>query len=203
MLWAFIPIAAVLTVTPGAATALVVRSAMRDGWRHGIRTIAGNEAGVVVWAMLSVAGISALIAASEIAFAVLKIVGAAVLIWLGIQSLRHSRRGAGDAGAGRRPMSRRLPFRDGLVTALANPKLAIFFVALFPQFVGRRTTVLPTTLLMAALIVIFDFAWYSALALIVSRARRRFDQTQLARWLERVSGTILVGLGIRLAVEQR
>jgi threonine/homoserine/homoserine lactone efflux protein len=79
----------------------------------------------------------------------------------------------------------------------------VFFVALFPQFVGRRETVLSTTLLMAALIVVFDFVWYSALSLIVGAAKRAFDESRLARWLERISGTILIGLGIRVAFEQR
>src|SRR3954470_13808446 len=127
MLWAFVPIAALLTVVPGAATAMVLRSSMRGGWRAGVATIAGNEIGVVAWALLSVLGISALVAASEVAFVVLKVAGAIVLVWLGIQSLR------GSAGAVARPVQR--PLRDGVVTSLANPKLAVFFVALFPQFV--------------------------------------------------------------------
>src|SRR3954453_6227382 len=90
MLWAFLPIAVLVTVTPGAATAMVVRSAMRGGWRAGVLTIAGNSIGVVAWALLSIAGISALVAASEVAFVVLKLTGAAVLVWLGIQSLRRA-----------------------------------------------------------------------------------------------------------------
>jgi threonine/homoserine/homoserine lactone efflux protein len=192
MLWAFAGIAAIVTVTPGAATAMVVRSALRGGWRAGVRTVAGNEIGVVVWALLSVLGVSALVAASEVAFVVLKVVGAAVLVWLGVQAL-----GGGHAGVPARPALH--PFRAGVITSLANPKLAVFFVALFPQFVGDRATVLPTTLLMMALIVTFDFAWYTVLAVAVSRARRTFA----FRWFERVTGTVLIGLGVRLAVESR
>ena len=90
MLWAFIPIAALVTITPGAATAMVIRSALRGGWRDGVRTIAGNSIGVIAWALLSIAGISALVAASEIAFLALKLSGAAVLVWLGIQSFRRA-----------------------------------------------------------------------------------------------------------------
>lgn len=90
MLWAFIPIAALVTITPGAATAMVIRSALRGGWRDGVRTIAGNSIGVIVWALLSIAGISALVAASEIAFLALKLTGAAVLVWMGIQSFRRA-----------------------------------------------------------------------------------------------------------------
>src|SRR4051794_4627069 len=127
MLWAFLPIAVLVTVTPGAATAMVVRSAMRGGWRAGVRTIAGNSIGVVSWALLSIAGISALVAASEVAFVTLKVSGACVLVYLGVQSIRRAGREAPAERRGR-------PFRDGLMTSLANPKLAVFFIALFPQF---------------------------------------------------------------------
>lgn len=197
MIWAFVPFAALLTITPGAATAMIVRSAASGGWRAGFRVIVGNEIGVAVWAVLSTVGVSALVAASEAAFVALKLVGAVVLIWIGVQSLRNARDGAAPA-----PRSRR-PLRDGLITSLANPKLAVFFVALLPQFVGRRDMVLATTMLMAALIIVFDFVWYTTLSVLVSRARKAFDRTSLARWLERVSGTILIALGIRVAIEHR
>src|SRR5919202_6598216 len=93
MLWSFVAIAALLTITPGAGTAMVVRSSIRAGWRAGVSTIAGNEVGVVIWALLSVLGISALVAVSAVAFAALKITGAVVLVWLGVQSFLRARRG--------------------------------------------------------------------------------------------------------------
>jgi threonine/homoserine/homoserine lactone efflux protein len=200
VLWTFIPIAALLTITPGAGTAMVVRSALRGGWRAAVLTIAGNSVGVVLWAVLSVLGISALVAASEVAFLVLKLTGAVVLVWLGAQSLLR----AGRAGsAPLTPVVRRRAFRDGLLTSVTNPKLAVFFVALFPQFVDDRAAVLPTTLLMAALIVLFDFAWYSGLALLVSRAKREVMRSRVARWVERTTGAVLIALGARVAFEQR
>jgi threonine/homoserine/homoserine lactone efflux protein len=193
MLWAFLPIAALVTITPGAATAMVVRSAMREGWRAGVLTIAGNSIGVVSWALLSIAGISALIAASEIAFLALKITGACVLVWLGIQALRGSHVEVAPPRRGR-------AFRDGLVTSLANPKLAVFFVALFPQFVGERGDVLPATLAMAGMIVCLDFCWYTALAVLASRAKAGFMRSRAGRWLERVTGGVLIALGVRVAL---
>jgi threonine/homoserine/homoserine lactone efflux protein len=198
MLWAFLPIAVLVTVTPGAGTANVVRSALRGGWRSGVLTIAGNSFGVITWGLLSVLGVSALIAASEIAFLVLKVTGACVLVWLGVQSIRHAGRPV-DAV----PHSGRRPFRDGLVTSLANPKLAIFFVALFPQFVGERGSVLPTTLLMVALVVTLDFVWYTTLAVVVSRARAAYSGSRLSRRVERLTGAVLIGLGARVALESR
>ena len=201
MIWAFLPIALLVTITPGAGTAMVLRSAVRDGWRAGVLTIAGNEIGVLTWALLSLLGVSALIAASEIAFAALKVGGAVVLVYLGVQSLRRSRHPAAPPALS--SGVRRRALRDGLVTSLANPKLAVFFVALFPQFVDQRAGVLPTTLLMAALIVIFDFLWYTGLAIAASRARRHFERSALSRWLERTTGAVLVALGVRVAFETR
>jgi threonine/homoserine/homoserine lactone efflux protein len=195
MLWTFLPIAALVTITPGPATAMVVRSALRDGWRSGVFTVAGNSVGVVVWALLSVLGISALVAASEVAFLILKLIGAAVLVGLGVQTLL----GAGEPVEAP-ARGRGHAFRDGLVTSIANPKLAVFFVALFPQFIEAGTGVLLTTLLMAGLIVTFDFAWYTSLAVLVSRAKRSLMRS---RWLERATGSVLVALGARVAIAQR
>jgi threonine/homoserine/homoserine lactone efflux protein len=198
VLWTFLPVAALITVTPGPATAMVVRSALRAGRRSAVLTIAGNSIGVVAWALLSVLGVSALVAASELAFVALKLTGAAVLIWLGVQSLRGSspQQPVETPGGGR-------AFRDGLVTSLANPKLAVFFLALFPQFVDSGGSVLPTTLLMAALIVSFDFAWYTSLAVLVTRAKSGLMRSSVGRWLERTTGAVLIALGARVAIEQR
>jgi threonine/homoserine/homoserine lactone efflux protein len=198
MLWTFVGVAALMTITPGPGTAMVVRSALRGGWRSGVLTVAGNSVGVVAWALLSVLGISALVAASEVAFLVLKLVGAAVLVWLGVQSLRRAGREQ-EPSAG--PVPRRA-FRDGVVTSLANPKLAVFFVALLPQFAGSGAEVLPTTLLMAGLIVTFDFAWYTSLAVLVTRAKRGVVRSSIGRVLERATGTVLIALGLRVAIER-
>jgi RhtB (resistance to homoserine/threonine) family protein len=203
VIWAFLPIAALMTITPGAGTAMVVRSAARDGWRAALLTISGNSIGVLVWAVLSVLGISALVAASEVAFLALKVSGAVVLVWLGVQSIRRSFSGAPADEAPQAGAARRRAFRDGLVTSLANPKLAVFFVALFPQFVDPGDPVLPTTLLMGAMIVTLDFAWYTSLAVAVSRAKRNFMRSRGGRWFERATGAVLVGLGLRVAFEQR
>jgi threonine/homoserine/homoserine lactone efflux protein len=199
MLWAFVPVAIVVTLTPGATTAMIVRNALRGGSRAGVLTIAGNSVGVVTWALLSVLGISALVAASEAAFVALKVTGALVLVWMGVQSLRRSR---GDAPAEALDLRPARPLRDGLVTSIANPKLAVSFVALFPQFVGDRGSVLPTTMAMAALIVAFDVVWYTTLAVAVSHAKQAVMRTRVVRWMERVTGAVLLGLGVRVALER-
>jgi threonine/homoserine/homoserine lactone efflux protein len=192
----FAPVAALLTLAPGAATAMVVRSAARGGRRQALLTTVGNSAGVLAWAGFAAVGIAAVVAASAEAFAAVKLVGAIVLIVLGVQSLR------GHRGAAVRP-ARGAPLRDGLVTSLANPKLAVFFAALFPQFVPAGAPILPAALLMAAMIVSFDLVWYSTLAYLVARARRAFVEGPWLRRFERMTGAVLVGLGVRLALERR
>ncbi|WCB96729.1 Leucine efflux protein [Baekduia alba] len=195
----FLPVALLLTITPGAATALVVRHAVVRGRRDAWHATLGNAAGVLAWAVLAAAGVAAVVAASAEAFMVVKIVGAVTLLVLGVQSIRHGR-ARPAASRATRPGS---AFRQGLVTSMANPKLAVFFVALFPQFVPDGAPVLPSALLMAATIVALDLVWYSALAYTVARARRSFmDGPWLGRF-QQMSGAVLIGLGLRLAAEQR
>ena len=197
----FLGVAIVVTLTPGPATAMVVRSALRGGRRSALLTTLGNSVGVLAWGIASALGVSALIAASEVAFLVLKAGGAVVLVWLGVQSFRRSRRGEQAAKPGGEDVWSPRAFRDGLVTCLANPKLAIFFVALFPQFLERGHSNLTTGLAMAGLIVALDLVWYSAVALAVTRLRRLFVDGPWQHRLERVTGSLMVGLGLRLALE--
>jgi len=197
-LLAFVPVAVLVTITPGPATAMVVRSAAAGGRRSALACTAGNSLGVLAWGALAAAGLAAAVAASVTVFTVVKLAGALVLIALGVQSLRmrHPPGPATAASDGR-------AFRDGLVTSVSNPKLAVFYVALFPQFVPAGAPVLPSAMLMAATIVAFDVAWYSALAYGVTRARRAFLEGPWARRVERLTGAVLVGLGVRLALERR
>jgi threonine/homoserine/homoserine lactone efflux protein len=143
-------------------------------------------------------GVAAVVATSAEAFTAIKLVGAVVLVVLGLQSLRGHRE-----DPARPAPARGAPLRDGLVTSLANPKLAVFFVALFPQFVPDGVPVLPSALLMAAMVVSFDLVWYSVLAYLVARARRAFVEGPWLARAQRLTGAVLVGLGVRLAFERR
>jgi threonine/homoserine/homoserine lactone efflux protein len=196
----FVGVAALLTLTPGPATAMVIRSALRGGRRHALATTAGNSVGILFWAVASAIGVSALVAASEAAFLALKVGGAILLVWMGVTSLRRGPRL--ETIEPEEPSASR-GFRDGLVTCLANVKAAVFFVALFPQFVPSGAPMLPTALAMSLLIVAFDVVWYSTLALVVTRVRGTFVASRWPRRIERVTGGVLVGLGLRLALETR
>ena len=196
-LFSFAGIAVLVSLTPGPATALVVRSAAVHGRREALLVTLGNSTGIFMWAVASVLGISALVAASETAFWALKIVGAVVLLYLGIRALGGTKE---DALVQR---TARTAYGNGLMTSFANPKLAVFFIALFPQFVPSGASVLPTTLAMAALLVAVDLVYFSLLALVVARAHHAVVSSRLARRIERLTGAVMVGLGVRVALEGR
>lgn len=179
------------------ATALVVRNAARGGRRHAFLTTSGNSVGVLAWACFAALGVAAVVAASAAVFDAVKLAGAALLLFMGVRSLFGRHDGAVAATPGRSA------FREGVVTSLANPKLAAFFVALFPQFIPRGAPVLPSALAMAGMIVAVDLIWYSVLALLVARARTAFTDGGWGRRVERLTGAVLIGLGIRLALERR
>lgn len=201
----FLFIALLVTITPGPGTATVLRVAARDGRAAARGTILGNSLGVLTWGVLSAVGVSSLILASQIAYDVLRIGGAAVLIALGARSLLARHRVAEDAQDNQQEQEerrRRAGWRAGLVTSLSNPKLAVFFVALFPQFLMRGSPVLPYALAMAAAVVTMDIVWFSALTYAVDKARSIL-KPRVQRTMERVTGAVMIGLGIRLALESR
>jgi threonine/homoserine/homoserine lactone efflux protein len=197
VLWTFVPVAVLLSLMPGPGMALVVRNAASGGAGAAARTTAGSSIGVGVWAFLSALGVSALVAASEAAFFGLKVAGIAVLVWFGVQALR----GHGATRAGHAPARR--DFASGLLTALANPKLAVFFLALFPQFIPDGAPVLPYALAMAAILVAADFVCYVSLGAAVARATRAVAGSRLARRIEQLTGAVLLALAGRLALESR
>jgi threonine/homoserine/homoserine lactone efflux protein len=195
---AFLAVALAVTLTPGPGRAAL------HGRRSALANIAGNSVGVLAWGVLSALGISALVAANALAYDVLRLTGAAFLLWLGVRALAGRTslgRQAGAAPPGPSPSARRAA-RKGLVNSLANPKLAVFFVALFPQFLRPGAAVLPAALLMAAVIVAFDIVVYGSVALIVDRFRQAL-RPRLLRAVERTSGAILLVFGLRLAREAR
>ena len=198
----FLLIALVVTLTPGPATANIVRVAIRDGRKAALGATAGNSIAVLAWGALSAVGVSSLIVASQVAYLTLKIAGAVFLAYLGIRSIIHARRNA-ETSIADSPVRRTMDgWRGGLITGIANPKLAVFFIALFPQFLHRGDPVLPYSLAMAATVVAIDVIYFSVLAIVVERARI-VVKPKVRAAMERVSGAVMVGLGLRLAVESR
>ncbi len=193
----FLLIALVVTLTPGPATATVLRVTARDGRSAAYRAVVGHSGGVLMWGLLSAVGVSSLILASQLAYDILKIGGAAVLVYLGLRSLLKRQRGEiEDEGPSRRPAG----FVSGLLTGVSNPKLSVFFIALFPQFLAPGAAVLPVALAMAATIVAIDVAWFSVLIHLTDRATTLL-RPRVRRIMERITGGVMVALGLKLATE--
>jgi threonine/homoserine/homoserine lactone efflux protein len=201
----FLGVAALLTITPGADMALVGRSVLIGGRRDAFATTLGILAGCLLWAVVSAAGLAALLAASRTAYDALRLVGAAYLVWLGIQSLLAARRGEYTASAGaadRRGQGPRSAFRQGLLTNLFNPKIAIFYSTFLPQFIGPGDPVLLLSLLLAGVHIGLGLLWLTAYAWLLDRAVTAFRSSRLRRALDALTGAVLVALGLRLAAER-
>jgi threonine/homoserine/homoserine lactone efflux protein len=208
-LLAFLVVATLLAVTPGADTLLVVRNVLGRGRTAGLVTIGGIAAGCFVHAALSAVGVSLILVRSAEAFEILKLAGAAYLIVLGIQSIRRWGRpdertsgdeDPGDAGA---RSGRSRSFLEGLLTNVLNPKVGIFYLAFLPQFIGPDDPVLARSLLLGGLHVGIGVLWLSLLSLGLGRIRPLVEDQRWRARLEGVSGAVLIALGVRLAVERR
>jgi threonine/homoserine/homoserine lactone efflux protein len=200
----FVGIAALLTITPGADMAMVSRSVLIGGRRDAFATTLGILAGCLVWAIVSAAGVAAVLAASQTAYDALRLAGAAYLVFLGVQSLLAARRGDYRAVGEERPDARRSsPFRQGLLTNLFNPKIAIFYSTFLPQFIGPGDPALLLSMLLAGLHIAFGLVWLTGYAWLLDRAVTAFKGSRVRRALDALTGTVLVALGLRLAAERR
>ena len=155
---AFVLSAFILAMLPGPATALLVREVVGGDQRRVIGVIGGIEVGIFAWAVLSGLGVAALVAASALAYTVLRAVGAAILVLLGLQTLWYSWKHRPEKP---RPVMRLRGFRGGLVTNLANPKAAVFAFSFYPQFIPHGSHVLLTSMILGTVHVCVDVAWYS------------------------------------------
>ena len=204
---AFLAVSAVVICTPGQDTALTIRSTLAGGRAAGIATAAGVALGQAVWTLAASAGIVTLLTASEPAFRALKLAGAAYLVWLGALSLYSALRRRGESREeGARPAARELPpakaLRQGVVSNLGNPKMAVFFASLLPQFAPGGSDAFLALLALGLLFCSLTFAWLTLYALAVSKARR-FLAGRARRVLDAVTGLVLVVFGARLAAESR
>jgi threonine/homoserine/homoserine lactone efflux protein len=205
-LWAFVGVAALVIVTPGPDTALTVRNALLGGRRAGVATAVGVALGLAVWTAAASAGLAALLVASEPAFVAVKLAGAAYLVLLGLQTLVHAWRGRPVEGHGEREAARLRPgvaLRQGLLNDLGNPKIAVFFTTLLPQFAPAHGPAFATLLAFGLLFCAMTFAWLCVYSAVVARAGRALRRPRVRRALDAVMGAALVAVGVRVAVERR
>lgn len=203
-LLAFVVVSAVVICTPGQDTALTIRNTLTGGRRTGIATAAGVAAGQSVWTVASSLGVVALLTASEPVFRTLKLAGAAYLVYLGIASLLAARAGrphertVGTAV----PLTPRGGLRQGALSNLGNPKMAIFFASLLPQFASHGSGAFASLLALGFLFCAMTFAWLSLYAFAVARVGHLLTGT-VRRALDALTGLVLVALGLRLTTDER
>ena len=203
-LLAFVAVAAFVIVTPGQDTALTIRNTLTGGRRGGIATAFGVSSGQAVWAFATSVGLAALIVASERVFLALKLVGAAYLVVLGAQALwrawigHHAKTTSGHA-----PLGRGTAYRQGLLSNLGNPKMAVFFTSLLPQFASGEDAAFLDLLGLGLLFCVMTVVWLAGYAVAVDRASSLLRRPAVRRTLDALTGVVLVALGLRLATERR
>jgi threonine/homoserine/homoserine lactone efflux protein len=195
-LLAFAGVAAIVIATPGQDTALTIRNSLIGGRRSGVLTAAGVAAGQCVWALATSAGLAALLVASEPAFFALRLAGAAYLIYLGLQALLAAVRSVEPRAVRTRLGSS--VFRQGLLSNLGNPKMAMFFTSLLPQFAYSFAGLLTLGLVFATM----TLTWLSLYAVAVAHAGELLQRPKVRRTIDAVVGTVLVAFGLRLATDR-
>jgi RhtB (resistance to homoserine/threonine) family protein len=200
-LGAFLVLSAVVICTPGPDTALIIRNTLAAGRRGGMATAVGIVSGIAIWTLAAAVGLAALLSASEPVFRALQIAGAAYLVYLGLQSIWWAARGR-DSAAGLGPASTRLTprraFRQGLLSNLGNPKIAVFFVSLLPQFVTGGGSSFLALVVLGLVFSALGLAWLALYAVVVSKAGT-FLRGRARRAIDAVAGTVLVAFGLRMA----
>ena len=205
---AFIGISAALIMVPGPDMVLIAKNTIVHGRRAGVTTAAGTLVGVLVHAVAAVLGLSAIVATSATAFTVVKLAGAVYLIFLGVQAILESRALRSSSGdsptqAVKDGRGTRGGFVQGVLTNVLNPKVALFFLTFLPQFVDPARPVIPQTLLLAGIFWVMGAAWLAFYTLLVGRISEFLSRPRVAQAFQRVTGVLLVGLGVRLATERR
>ena len=204
-LWAFIGISVVVILAPGPDTVIVTKNALLHGRRAALGASVGVNTGLLIWATTAALGVAAVIRSSAVAFTVLKLVGGIYLVWLGLQALRAARRrtaidGDGGAAASAGWMS---GFRQGVLSDLGNPKIAVFFTTLLPQFVSSHHAVLLPYLVLGLIFVAITLAWLCVYSLVAVELSELLRRPSVKAALDRISGVVLIGLGVRIALEKR
>jgi RhtB (resistance to homoserine/threonine) family protein len=199
----FLAISILLILIPGPDTAVVTKNALLGARRPGVAAAVGVSLGLVVWTVAAALGIATLLRASSFAFDILKVVGALYLAWIGVQMLR-SRGAVAEPSvriAGRGHSARAV--RQGLLTDLGNPKIAVFFTSFLPQFIHGGGSAVGSLLVLGGIFTVLTFAWLAAYSLLVGRASDLIRKPRVRKSLDRFTGVVLIGFAVKLAFEHR
>jgi threonine/homoserine/homoserine lactone efflux protein len=195
-----------LAMVPGPGAAVILRQAVRDGRRAAMMTVLGNESGLLLWGVAAACGLSVLVTASWMVYDVMRLAGAVALIVLGVRSFTAARRDRViqvAAAVGPARSSGWHCYRSGLIANLANPKAAVFALSFLPEFAPRDLPIKLSMMALAVLWTMVDGLWFTAVIWFIDRATAVFSRTAVRRLLTQVSGSVLIVLGLRLALESR
>ncbi len=196
----FLVISILLILIPGPDTAVVTKNALLGGRRGGVLSAAGVAIGLAIWTLAAALGIAALLRASSVAFLALKLAGALYLVWMGVQMLRTRDLAplqASGTASGRRAL------RQGLLSDLGNPKIAIFFTSFLPQFVSPDASTFASLLALGTIFCVLTLLWLVVYGVLVGHGASFLRRPSVRRALDRCTGVVLIAFGIRLAFERR
>lgn len=196
-----------LTLTPGLDTVLVIRNTTRGGWKDGTVSSLGICSGLFVHASLSAIGVSVILVQSAWLFQVVKLLGAAYLIWLGISSVRAGLKTKGlvalsDSVLQKQPFDMKRSFREGFLSNILNPKTAIFYLAFLPQFIDPQGSAFLQSMILASIHFVIAMLWQGGLSFMVEKAKQWLSKPSTNAWLESISGGVMVALGVQLALSK-
>jgi threonine/homoserine/homoserine lactone efflux protein len=197
----FFGVAIVVIVTPGPDTALTIRNSLAGGRRSGVATALGVATGQALWTLLASLGLAALLVASEPVFVALRTAGALYLVALGVHSLAAAWRHVTPMHVQSRRLRPTTAYRRGLLSNLGNPKMALFFTSLLPQFAPHRASFLQLAAL-GLLFCVTTLAWLSCYAVVVTRLGDILRRSRVRRAVDTVTGSVLVAFGLRVATER-
>jgi threonine/homoserine/homoserine lactone efflux protein len=200
----YVGIVVAIALLPGPDTAVVTKNALIHGRDAALGSAIGVNVGLSVWTLATAAGVAAILRSSATVYDSLRLIGALYLIWIGARALWDSRRPRGDAQEAAKPraIDGRGGFRQGVISNLANPKVGIFFTSLLPQFVSPHGSALLQMLLLGATFLTFNVLWMCSYALAAVRLSEVLSRARVKAAIDRVSGLVLVGVGIRLVLER-
>jgi threonine/homoserine/homoserine lactone efflux protein len=204
---AFLGVSFIVIVTPGPDTAITIRNTLFGGRSGGVFTALGIATGQTIWAVATSVGIVALLIACEPLFLAVKYAGAAYIIYLGVQALREAIWPSvpvhPDMSGPTRQLTALGAFRQGVISDLGNPKMAVFFASLLPQFVAPGEATFSALLLLGVVFAVMTFTWLALYAAVIARAGDLLRRPAVRRTIAGITGTLLIGVGLRIAADQR
>lgn len=203
----FIAVATLLVMSPGPNGFLIAKTVPLSGQKAGFANISGFVAAFYIHGTLSIFGISVILVQSAQAFFIFKMLGAAYLIWIGIKALIsafsvNNTKSQSIAQRDIKPVSMRTAFFEGFLTNVLNPKVSMFYLAAFPQFISVNDGAMNAYALVTAHSIV-NFIWFSAMVFMLSRIKNATNNTQFKKWLSSITGVVFIGFGSKLALLDR